>query len=93
MNGLLDKSNGRKLLPIRSSDFQLANEFSEYFLLKVKCISDMFENIPLSKSQLNPDFPILSFEIFAQINKEEILCIARTVNKANRANHRLTYAR
>ena len=46
LNGLLGKSNGENPLPIRSNDFQLTNEFSEYFLLKVKRISDMFENIP-----------------------------------------------
>ena len=60
LNGLLGKSNGENPSPIRSSDFQLANEFSEYILLNVKSISDMFENIPPSKSQLISDFPILS---------------------------------
>ena len=54
INGLLGKSNGENRLPIRSSDFQLANKFSEYFLLKVKHINDMFENIPAS-------FPIFHF--------------------------------
>ena len=40
LNGLLGKSKGENRLPIRSSDLQLTNEFSEYFLLKVEGISD-----------------------------------------------------
>ena len=84
LNGLLGKSNGENPLPIRSSNFQLANGFSEYFLLKIKRISDVFENIPPSKSQLVPDFPILFLTIFAEINKEEILCmVLHTLNKTN----------
>ena len=86
MNGLLGKSNGENPLPIRSNDLQLANEFSKYFLLKVKRISDMFESFPPSKSQLIPDFPVLPLMNFAEINKQEILCIVRTVNKTNCAN-------
>ena len=81
LNGLLGKSNCKNLLPIRSIDFQLANDFCEYFLLKVKSISDMFENIPPSKSQLTPDFSVLSLTNFAEMNEDEILCIERTVNK------------
>ena len=88
MKGLLGKSNGKNPLPITSRDPQLTNEFSEYFLLKVKRISDMFENIPPSKSQFIPDFPILSSTIFAEINKEEILCIVRAANETICANDR-----
>ena len=65
-------------MPIRSSDFQLANEFSEYFLLKFKRITDVFENIL--------DFPVLSFTNFTEMNKEEILCIVRPVYKTNYAS-------
>ena len=83
---LLGKSNCKNPLPIWLSDFQLANEFSEYFLLKVKRISDMFENISGSKSQLIPNFPVLSLTNFAEMNKKEILRIARTVNNLNCAN-------
>ena len=46
----------------------------------------MFESIPPSKSRLIPDFPVLSFTNFAEMNKEEILCIERTANKTNSAN-------
>ena len=60
--------------------------FSEYFLLKVEHISDMFENIPPSTSQLLLVFPILSLTNFAEMNKDDILCIVRTVNKTNCAN-------
>ena len=66
LKGLLGKSNDENPLPNRSSDSQLANEFSEYFLLKVKSFSDMFENIPASKSQHIPDFPVLSFTNFSE---------------------------
>ena len=79
LNGLLGKSNGENPLPIRSCYFQLANEFNEYFLLEVKRISDMFGNIPPSRSQLIPDFPVLSLTKFAEMNKEEIICIVNTV--------------
>ena len=65
LNGLLGKSNGENPLPIRSNDLQLANEFSKYFLLKVKGISDMFESFPPSKSQLIPYFPVLPLMSFA----------------------------
>ena len=86
LNGLLGQSIGENPLPIRSSDLQLANKFSVYFLLEVKRISYMFENIPPSKSQLIPDFPILSSTNFAEMSKEEILRIVRTVNKTNCPN-------
>ena len=71
---------------MRSSHFQLANEFSENFLLKVKRICDMFENFPPSKIQLIPDFPILYLTKFTEMNKEEILCIVRPVYKTNYAS-------
>ena len=86
MNGLLGKSNGENPLPIRSCDLQLANKFIKYFLLKVKGNSDMFENFPPSKSQLIPDFPVLPFMNFAEMNQKEILCIVRKVHKTNCAN-------
>ena len=77
---------GESLLSIRTRDFQLANELSEHFLLQVKDISDMLEKTPQSKSQLIPEFSSLSLTHLAEIKKEEILCIVRTVNKTNRAN-------
>ena len=86
MNGSLGKSNGENPLPVRSNDFQLTNEFSKYFLLKVKSISAMFENSPLLKSKLIPVYPVLPLMIFAEINHEEIICIVHTVNKTNYAN-------
>ena len=86
MNGLLGKSKGESHLPIRLSDFPLANKFSVYFLLKVKRISDIFEKTPPSKSQLIRDFPILSSTNFAEMSKGEIRRIVRTVNKTNCAN-------
>ena len=46
----------------------------------------MIEQIPSSKSQLIPDYPILSLTNFAEMNKEEIHCVVRTVNKTNYAN-------
>ena len=72
--------------PIRSNDLQLTNEFSKYFLLKVKGFSDMFENFPPSKNQLIPDSPVLPLMIFAEMNQEKIFCILCTVNKTNSAN-------
>ena len=63
------------------TNLQLANEFSKYFLLNVKGISDMFESFLPSKSQLIPDFPVLPLMNFAEMNQEEILCLVRTVNK------------
>ena len=46
----------------------------------------MFENIPASKSQLIRDFPVLSFTNFAEMKKEEILCMVRTIKKIYCAN-------
>ena len=86
MNGLLGKSSSENPLPIRSNDLQLVNEFSKYFLLKVKGFSDIFEIFPPSKSQLIPDFQVMPLMNFAQINQEEILCIVRTVNKTSCTN-------
>ena len=81
MNGSLGKSISKNSLTIKSSDLQLAKEFSEYFLLKVKVTSDMIEDISPSKSQLFPDFPISYETNFAEINKEVFLCIVLTVKK------------
>ena len=46
----------KNLLPIRSDDHQLANEFSEYFLQKFKGISDMFDNFLPSKKPAYSQF-------------------------------------
>ena len=46
----------------------------------------MFENIPPSKKKLIPVFPILFLPNFAEMNKEEIVYIVRTVKKTNCAN-------
>ena len=86
LNRILGWSNGESPLPIRSNDLQLANEFSEYFVLKVEGIGDMFENVPLSKSQLTPYFINSPVFNYAKMDQEEILCIIRTVNKTNCAN-------
>ena len=83
---LLCKSNDKNPLSIRSSEFQLANDSSEYFLLRVKCIVDMFKTIPLSKSQFIPEFPNLSPTNFSEMNHEETLYIIRIVNKTSCAN-------
>ena len=72
MSGLLGKSNGGNPVPIRSNDLQLAAELSECFLLKVKGISDMFENFPPSRNEHIPDFKVLPLMKLAETNKEEI---------------------
>ena len=46
----------------------------------------MFEITHPSKNQLIPDFTVLPSTNFAEMKKEEILCIVRTVNKTNCAN-------
>ena len=70
LSGLLVKSSGDNPLPIRSSDFQLANELSEYILLKTKRLCDMFVTTRPSKSQLIPDSPFLSLTSFAEIKRK-----------------------
>ena len=86
MNGLLGKSNDEHPLPNSSSDFHVAKELSEHFLLKFGDFSDIFKNTPPSKSRPNPDIQILPLTIFAEIKQEETFCILRTVNEYNYAN-------
>ena len=53
----------------------------------------MFENIPLSKNQLIPGFPILPQANFAEMNQEKFFCIVRTVNKTKCINDHLAHMR
>ena len=61
--------------------------------MKIKGISDIFENLHPSKRQLMPDFPVLPLNNFAEINQEEIFCIVCTANKLIVQITQLTYAR
>ena len=80
-------SNGQNLLPIISSYLQLSNEFSEYFQLKVKGVSFMFECLLPSKIELIPNFSVQPITCFAELNQEELICIVPTVNETICVNY------
>ena len=86
LNSLLGKTAGDKCLPSRTNDMQLANEFSNYFLQKVKNISESFMSVQSSKSQLIPDFPILTLSNFIKLNDDQVLRTLRKISKTNCAN-------
>ena len=86
LNKLLGKTNGNIPLPTRTNDFDLANDFSMHFLLKVRRISDLFNAVQPSSSCLIPDYPVLPFSSFMEMDTEQVLCVIRKVNKTNCAN-------
>ena len=83
LNNLLGKNTKDYVLPQHESDFNLAQNFKNFFLSKITRLKNSFDVcISSNNTSLIPTYPLdQQFDTFAEIEKSEILKILKKMNK------------
>ena len=82
LNGLLGKNTKDYILPQHVSDYSLANDFKDFFLLKVANLKNSFNESLISNNiTLIPEFQLERFNIFAAVEIADILKLLKNMNK------------
>ena len=83
---LLGKKSADNTLPDCADKVKLANDFSLFFISKVEIINDSFHESVQSNGEWIPDFPLIKFDTFKQLDVDEVLKILGNINKTNCKN-------
>ena len=83
---LLGKKSADNILPDYTDKVKLANDFSLFFISKVEIINDSFHESVQSNGEWIPDFPLIKFDTFKQLDVDEVLKILENINKTNCKN-------
>ena len=82
LNGLLGKNTKDYILPQHVSDYSLANDFKDFFLLKVANLKNSFNESLISNNiTLIPEFQLERFNTFAAVEIADILKLLKNMNK------------
>lgn len=86
LNNLLGKNSNSVKLPACDDKILLANNFQNFFINKVSCISDGFTNVPKSNGLYIPDYPIRNFDAFCPVDESEVVLIINNMKKTYCSN-------